>query len=136
MFDFEWMIGRVITEVNLHEPEFWVFVFQGGGSISVECPWRILEEGHIAVSRDDHNQQFGLPSPIDAATLAREVISGMQVLDVKVNEGTADLTIKFAQQKELQIIPQSSGYESWQMQDPNGHQIVAQGGGQLSAWNG
>lgn len=88
----------------------------------------------ISVSRDDHDQQFGLPSPINAAAIAGEILSGVLVLDVKVVEGTADLIIKFAQQKELQILPQSSGYESWQTQDPSGHQVIAQGGGQLSGW--
>jgi hypothetical protein len=48
---------------------------------------------------------------------------------VQLREGTADLIIAGARWR-LEIIPFSSGYESWQMQDPFGNSFVAQGGGE------
>ena len=133
-FDFKWMVGRTIGQVTLTGPGYWVFQFATGGVISVECHWRILDQGHIAVSNDDHEQQFGLPEPIDAAEVASELLRPISVTDVEVREGTADLLISFTENKQLQIIPFSSGYESWQLRDPFETCIVAQGGGQLSSW--
>ena len=133
-FDLKWMVGRSISQVSLTDPDYWLFQFATGGIISAQCHWRILDHGHIAVSNDDHKQQFGLPEPIDAAEVASGLLSPLSVRDVEVREGTADLLISFTQDKLLQIIPFSSGYESWQIRDPFGTCIVAQGGGQLSSW--
>ena len=128
------MVGRSIGQVTLTDPSYWLFQFATGGVISVECHWRILDQGHIAVSDEDHQQQFGLPEPIDAAEVASGLLSPQSVTAVEVREGTADLLISFTQDKQLQIMPFSSGYESWQIQDPFGTSIIAQGGGQLSSW--
>jgi hypothetical protein len=130
--DFSWMVGRHI-EVSFSEPS-WFFAFGDSLTIRVDCPWRLLERGTIAVSSDDHLQQFGLPRPIDAAEHATILLTGAVVRRVEVREGTADLIVDFDGDKRLEIIPFSSGYESWQVSTPSGKSIVAQGGGQLSAW--
>jgi hypothetical protein len=132
--DLKWMVGRSIGQVTLTDPDYWLFQFATGGVLSAECHWRILDHGHIALSNDDHQQQFGLPEPIDAAEVASRLLSSLAVTNVEVREGTADLLISFTQDKQLQLIPFSSGYESWQVEDPFGSCIVAQGGGQLSSW--
>ena len=116
------------------EPESWLFQFATDGVISTQCHWRILVRGYIDVSDDDHKQQFGLPEPIDAAAAATDLLSPLVVTDVDVRKGTLDLTISFGQDTQLQLIPFSSGYESWNLTDPSGNHIVAQGGGQLSSW--
>ena len=131
-FDFSWMIGRHV-DVSFSEPSIWFFAFGDSLGISVECPWRLIHEGGSAVSSDDHHQQFGLPAPIDAAARATSLLGDAAVQRVEVREGTADLFIDFDDEQRLEIIPFSSGYESWQVSAPTGR-IVAQGGGQLSAW--
>jgi hypothetical protein len=132
-FDFSWMVGRHV-EVSFSEPSMWVFSFGDSLGISVECPWRLLERGQIAVSGADHRQQFGLPAPVDSAARASSLLAGLAVRRVEVREGTADLFIDFDEDRRLEIIPFSSGYESWQVSAPTGKQVIAQGGGQLSAW--
>jgi hypothetical protein len=132
-FDFSWMVGRHV-EVWFSEPSMWFFAFGDSLGVSVECPWRLIHQGGIAVSGDDHRQQFGLPAPIDAAARATSLLAGATVRRVEVREGTADLLIDFDGDRRLEIIPFSSGYESWQASAPTGKSIVAQGGGQLSAW--
>ena len=126
------MVGRHV-EVSFSEPSIWFFAFGDSLGISVECPWRLIHEGGIAVSSDDHHQQFGLPAPIDAAARATSLLGDAAVQRVEVRESTADLFIDFDDEQRLEIIPFSSGYESWQVSAPTGR-IVAQGGGQLSAW--
>ena len=39
---------------------------EGGATLNLECPWKLLSEGRIAYGGDDDGQQFGLPEPIDA----------------------------------------------------------------------
>ena len=132
-FDFSWMAGRHV-QISFSEPATWFVMFADSLSITVECPWRLIHDGGIAVSSDDHRQQFGLPVPIDAAERATSLLAGIAVQRVEIREGTADLFIHFERDWRLEIIPFSSGYESWQVSTPSGKRVVAQGGGQLSAW--
>jgi hypothetical protein len=132
--EIKWMIGKYISKVSFRKPEAWDFQFQGGGSISAECPWRILKDGHIVVSNEDHGQQYGLTEPIDAGHSATEMLVSNRISEVKVHAGTADLIVSFDQSKQLQILPISSGYESWQVNDLNGNSIIAQGGGNIVTW--
>lgn len=129
--NFSWMIGRSIANISFSEPATWFFSFGNSSGIRVECPWRLLAQGLIRVSSDDHEQQFGLPAPIDAAAAATSMLSGLVVLKVSVLEGTADFFIDFERNQRLEIIPISSGYESWQVSDPTGKTIFAQGGGRI-----
>ena len=38
------------------------------------------------------------------------------------------------QRQRLEILPISSGYESWEVSAPDGTHTVAQGGGKLVSW--
>lgn len=132
--DFAWMIGQRIIQVSFNEPSLWFFSFGAKTDIAAQCPWRVLEHGSIAVSHEDHGQKFGLPAPIDAAARASSLLAGVEIKEVKVREGTADILIILARDICLEIIPFSSGYEGWQITCPSGHQVIAQGGGQLCTW--
>lgn len=129
--ELSWLVGNSLVGVEAEESGRWVFRFSGGGSLMVECPWRLLQQGLIAISSDDHKQQFGLPAPIDAAKEISACLAGKSVTAVQIATGTADLTIHFGAD-ELQIIPFSSGYEAWETISPSGFQLIAQGGGQLA----
>jgi hypothetical protein len=132
-FDFSWMVGRHVG-ISYSKPSTWSFVFGDSLNIRVECPWRLLVHGGIAISSDDDQQQFGLPAPINVAEHASSLIVGTAVQRVEIRKGTADLLIDFDSNRRLEIIPFSSGYESWQVSTLSGKMIVAQGGGQLSVW--
>ncbi len=132
-FDFSWMNGRKV-EFSFSEPATWFVTFGDSLTISVCCPWRLIRHGGIAVSSDDHLQKFGLPAPIDAAERATSLLADSTVERVELREGTADLFVYFQDDCRLEIIPLSSGYESWQVSTPSGKRVIAQGGGQLSAW--
>lgn len=132
-FDFSWMTGRYV-QITFSEPATWCVSFGESLGMNVDCPWRLIHDGTIEVSSDDHRQQFGLPAPIDAATCATSLLAGLTIERVEVREGTADVFIQFEGDWRLEIIPFSSGYESWNVSTPSGKRVVAQGGGQLSAW--
>jgi hypothetical protein len=129
--DFSWIVGRHVSEVIFTAPESWWFTFAESGGIAVQCPWRLIENGHIAVSGDDHGQWFGLPEPVDAAARAKSALVGRVVCRIDIREGTADILLDFDGGHRLEIIPISSGYESWQVVAPSGDQFIAQGGGNI-----
>jgi Family of unknown function (DUF6188) len=131
-FDFSWMVGRTIGLVRLNEPTQWSFSFEPNIGIGAECPWRLLQDGSVAISSEDHLQQYGLPAPLDAAAVATSLLASQTVARVEVREGTADLILEFGDSFRLEIIPISSGYESWGVTTPSGFYVFAQGGGQLS----
>lgn len=128
------MVGKNV-KVSLLPPASWVFSFDDVLGIRVECPWRLIHQGKIAVSSEDHDQQFGLPSPVDAAAKGSALLAGAQIQQVNVREGTADLLIHLDGDLRLEIIPFSSGYESWHVFTPSGEQIIATGGGTLASWD-
>ena len=133
-FDFSWMVGRTIGQVRFNEPSQWAFSFEPSIGIGAECPWRLLQGGSVAISSEDHLQQYGLPAPLDAAAVATNLLAPHPVTHVDVRDGTADLIIEFGDALRLEIIPMSSGYESWGVTTPSGFYVFAQGGGQLSGY--
>ena len=64
--DLNWLEGYSCINIVRHEYS-WAFVFDKGCSLTVECPWRIIANGRIAVAHNDHHQKFGHSQPIDAA---------------------------------------------------------------------
>jgi Family of unknown function (DUF6188) len=130
--DLSWMTGCSVS-VSFAEPISWFFTLGDRCAISAECPWRLIHRGQIAVSSDDHKQQFGLPAPIDAASKATTLLAGAAITLVEVRQGTADLVLTFGNELRLEILPFSSGYESWQVSTPEGRSVIACGGGKLQA---
>ena len=133
-FDFSYIVGRVITDVKHIEPSQWSFTVGLSLSVGVECPWRILDAGRIAISSEDHLQQYGLPDRLDAASIAANLLASRPITRVEVRESTADLLLEFEGHLSLEVIPFSTGYESWNIFGPSGFHVVAQGGGQLCIW--
>jgi hypothetical protein len=132
--DLSWMVGQVITQVSFHEPTQWSFVFGPESGIGVECLWRIVEHDRVVLTGEDHGHQFGLPTPVDAVAKSTVLIVGHRIAAVQLREATADILIEFSGGLRLEIIPTSSGYESWQLRDPFGASYFAQGGGQICRW--
>jgi hypothetical protein len=132
-FDFSWLVGRRVI-VSLAEPATWVFGLGESCAICAWCPWRLLQRGRIEVSNEDHGQRYGRQNDIDAAALASSLLQGAGVTRVEVREGTADLILHFEDGRRLELLPFSSGYESWSVSGPAGTRVVAQGGGALCTW--
>jgi hypothetical protein len=128
------MVGRAFTEVSFHEPSPWYFIFGPDAHIGVECLWRIVGHDGVILTNEDHGQKFGLSAPLDAVAKGNQLLAGRIIAAVQLREATADVLIEFTEDLRLEIIPTSSGYESWQLRDPSGMSYVAQGGGQICKW--
>lgn len=132
--DLSWINGRVITDVSFLEPTRWHFSLGASERIAVDCLWRILRGGRIVLTGLDHGQRFGPPTPVDAARDAMKALSEAHVTHVQLREATADITMMLDGNLCLEIIPDSCGYESWELHAPAGRHYVAQDGGQICTW--
>jgi hypothetical protein len=84
-----WLAAQQVESVSWSDPLPWLFSFSRGARLTVECPWRIIAEGHIAVSSEDHGQQYGLPAPID---LQRLLASGSRPAQLSTYESPRTLS--------------------------------------------
>lgn len=108
----------------------WFFVFAGDITVASESLWRLINDGRIVVTSEDHGQKFGLSEPVDAAATVLSSIAGRQVEATGISESSGDLTIEFSGRAELQLIQISSGYESWRL-SVQGTEILCTGGGEI-----
>lgn len=124
------LAGQRLTEVQRREYD-WSFQFGENAWLRVECPWRILLEGRIALASTDDGHKFGLANPVNAEQLTREMLSGKAVQRVNIRADTGDLCIAFDKGTALEALHMSAGYEQWEI-STSGHLIVATGGGELA----
>ncbi|MDX1930614.1 MAG: DUF6188 family protein [Pirellulaceae bacterium] len=111
----------------------WVLTFEDHSTVQIECLWRLLRNGRIVLTGEDHGLQFGMAAPIDAANSCNIQLAGRAISSIELTQGTLDLTFTLEGSLVLQIIPDSSGYEAWNANTPNGF-IVAVGGGELTVF--
>lgn len=115
----------------------WAANLEGGGSISLPVPWRIVADGRIAFADEDDGQQFGLPSPLDGQAEANRQLAGKAITSVSIDPETADLTVRFEGNVRLDAFNYSAGYEGWHINLPpeqGGMWVIALGGGELTVF--
>jgi hypothetical protein len=87
------------------------------------------------LTSEDDGQKFGLPAPVVGAEEAARRLVGGSVESVDLRAGTLDLDLRFDTGYVLQVLPDSSGYEAWQVTD-RGREFIAVGGGELAIFSG
>ena len=127
------LIGKELQAATDREYD-WVFTFQDGINLTVECLWRLIEGKRIKLTSEDNGQQFGLPAPIVAIDELRKILIGAEIRSIELCEGTLDLVLKFGSGLSLEIIPTSSGHEAWNI-GVNDKLYIAGGGGELSVFD-
>ena len=132
--DLSWLKDRRCESVAL-DVSGSLFCFGDDATLQIGCAWRIVVAGRIALGSVDHAQRFGLPSPVDAAVEAPEILGQRRVQHIHVAEQFGDLTLDFGDGVRLEIWNGSSGYEGWTAVGPAGRRIVAMGGGELIIWS-
>ena len=108
----------------------WKFTFSEKITLCTDSHWRIIENNELAVSSEDHLQQFGLPHPVNSETKATSLILNESVSQAEVSKHTGDLTINFSNGNILNLIQLSSGYEAWILTTPT-IELVCVGGGKI-----
>jgi hypothetical protein len=126
--DISWLIGRQLIEIRKMDYS-WSFRLDDGSVISTESTWRIITVSGIVITSEDHEQQFGLPAPLDAAKVATREIVGHSITKCRLDSATGDLHLDLGSRR-LQFLCLSSGYESWQI--THGEQnLICTGGGKI-----
>lgn len=108
-----------------------VLKLSGGYRVQVESLWRLLSDGCLLLTSRDEGQLFGRTSPVRVVPELAAALIGRRVSSVVVSPGTADLTIVLGNLT-FQAIADSSGYEAWQVEGPQGTVAVGQGGGNVA----
>jgi hypothetical protein len=106
----------------------WFFGFAAGVSLATESPWRLIDDGRIAVSSEDHGHQFGLPAPVDAASEVLSCADGRTIEAASISS-FGDLIIQFSGRVQLQLLQLSRGYESWRLSAHGSESICLGEGG-------
>src|SRR5262245_21107807 len=126
MSELDWLVGYSFQSLTRREFD-WVLTFDKNVRLIVECLWRLLEEGRIRVTSADDGHQFGLSAPVDAVAEVNRRLPLASVGAVVLHEGTLDLELHFNTGHIFQVIPDSAGYESWNLSSESA-QSVAVGG--------
>jgi hypothetical protein len=113
----------------------WVVALDNDASIVVACLWRLVESDRIRITSEDEGQKFGLPEPVEAAAEVNRRLTGAAVETIELRSGLLDLELRFSTGHSLQILPDSSGYEAWNVCCGN-RQFIAVGGGELAVFGG
>jgi hypothetical protein len=128
------LIGRQLTSVEKKDYS-WFFRFAFDVSIATESPWRLIDEDRILVTSEDHGHQFGLPGPVDAASIVLSSIGDRRIEAAVISECSGDLTIEFSGRAQLQLLQMSGGYESWRL-SVGDSETICMGGGELAHFPG
>jgi len=112
----------------------WNFEFADRISFNVSAMWRLLIEKYIRFVSLDNGHQFGLPRPLDLVSELTEIIRGKALLEIKVQQFTADLLLKLSDNIQIEIFISSSGYETYTfaIEDKN---YIGMGAGDLSIYD-
>ena len=127
------LLGRTVEAVERWEALPCVVKLSGGYRLQIEGLWRLLADGSLARTGEYDGQSFGHKSPVDAISDLSVGLIGCALHSVEVVPGTADLILSFGHHV-LQVVSNSSGYEAWQVEGPQGTVAVGQGGGNVAVW--
>jgi hypothetical protein len=81
--------------------------------------WRLVTKGKPLLSSFDHQQKYGLPSPIDAIDELKREIHDQALSSIRFDEETGDLEFEFVNQSKFQAF-NFTGYEVWEISYPDG----------------
>jgi len=134
MSELTWLVRHRFQSLTRREFD-WVLVFDKDVSLVIACLWRLVEDGGIRFTSQDDGQQFGLPAPVDAAAEVNRRLAQASVEAVELRQGILDLEFQFSTGHVLHIIPDSAGYEAWNLCSGS-RQFIAVGGGELAIFGG
>lgn len=83
--------------------------------------WRLICDSKATLSSFDHQQKYGLASPIDAIEQLKSALNNNFLESIKLDRETGDLLLLFKEKKKLQVF-NFSGYEVWSIYFPEGAQ--------------
>ena len=111
----------------------WFFRFSGGDVLATESPWRLMMSDGISVTSEDHEHQFGLPSPVDTAKRVSDGLGTDEICEAKHDPQTGDLYLRFTGGRCLHFLQLSCGYEAWRLYMGD-REYICMGGGEHASF--
>ncbi len=127
------LTGRTVDAVEQWEGCPCVIRLTGGYRVQIESFWRLLSSGMLVLTSKDQGKIFGRNEPVCAVPELSTRLLGRTLTAIQVAPGTADLALQFDGDS-LQAVADSSSYETWQVEGPEGTVAVGQGGGNVVVW--
>ncbi|WP_444921923.1 hypothetical protein ACJJID_06150 [Microbulbifer sp. CnH-101-G] len=119
------IVGSRIESAKFDKPsKSWLIHFANGDSLNIECMWRLIEDGCICSTSDDHDQMFGRDKPFNGEAALNEMAEH-EILSAQCNDLVGDISIKLGEYFVLEVVAISAGYESWQYKQKGGNSFVA-----------
>jgi hypothetical protein len=87
-------------------------LFTNGSKLRAEY-WRVTKGGKADISSFDHQQQYGLPAPIDAISELQQQLQDKIVTNAQLDRETGDLLFQFTDNIKFQVF-NFTGYEVWE----------------------
>jgi hypothetical protein len=126
--DMTWLLGRRAADVQKRDWS-WFFTLDDGSVIATESTWRLVGPAGVIVPSEDHDQQFGLPDPVNAVTTGKAQLAQRSVTQFSLDTRTGDLILDFGDVA-LHVLCLSCGCESWRA--THGRQnLYCTGGGKV-----
>lgn len=120
------LVGKKVKSFVIRE--HWCGIeIEGGYHLGIETFCRYVGSDGAFISIEDHDQQFGLPTPYNAEEAIAKVIVGKAIQKVSIRENTNDIVLHFPEGL-IEVISTSAGYESYQMKGPDNLIIVGRVG--------
>jgi hypothetical protein len=114
--------GRVSVSASNAYPEAGAasvqLVFVDGSRLRADY-WRVTKDGKAVMSTFDHQQQYGLPAPIDAIAELQRQLQDRAVTDAKLDGESGDLLFEFSDNIKFRVF-NFSCYEAWEIHFPDG----------------
>jgi hypothetical protein len=93
-------------------------LFSDGSRLRADY-WRVVKSGNVGLSSFDHDQQYGLPTKIDAYYQLEQELKGRCVTNALLEAETGDLLFRFDGDLEYRAF-NFTGYEVWEIHFKNG----------------
>ncbi len=93
-------------------------LFADGSKLRADY-WRLIKDGNTCISSFDHQQQYGLPAPLDAIKQLQKQLQSKTLTEARLDRETGDLLLEFNQGMKFQVL-NFTGYEVWEIRFPNG----------------
>ena len=112
----------------------WYFYFSDKIFASSSGFWRLLIENKIKLVSLDHEQQFGLPKPLDLVEELTRKLSGKHLTKIEVIKDTFDLVLSLTDGHRIEIYISSSGYETYDFSIDN-KRYIGLGSGDIAIFD-
>jgi hypothetical protein len=95
-----------------------LLAFANGSMLRADY-WRVIKEGKVVMTSFDHEQQYGLPAPIDAITELQGQLQDRILIDATLERESGDLLFEFSDNIKFRVF-NFTCYEVWEIHFPDG----------------